>query len=177
MATRADASSTRFEERTLVMMLVDLAGFTRSVAGLDAIEIAVVVDDFYVLSARRITEHGGRVVKYSGDNCLAIFDADAGRDAVACATVLREDVRALGERAGIVLDTGTNVHRSTVVTGLLGPVDDARFDLVGNGLIHTFRMGSGAGLRVSEPVYRQLPSAERTPWRKHQPPATYTFTP
>ena len=82
----------------------------------------------------------------------------------------------LGERAGIALDTGTNVHRATVVTGLLGPADDARFDLVGNGVIHTFRMGSGAGLRVSEPVYRQLPSAERTPWRKHQPPATYTFT-
>jgi hypothetical protein len=36
-------------------------------------------------------------------------------------------------------------------------------------------MGSGAGIRVSEPVYRQLPNDERTPWHKYQPPATYTF--
>jgi hypothetical protein len=28
-----------------------------------------------------------------------------------------------------VLDTGTNVHRATVVTGLLGPVEDARVSI------------------------------------------------
>jgi adenylate cyclase len=176
MAARAGAPSTRFEERTLVILLADLAGFTRSIAGLDAPAIAAIVDDFYVTAARLVTEHGGRVVKYTGDNCLAIFEAEAGRDAVSCATALREAVQRMGEVAGISLDAGVNVHRATVVAGMFGPQDDARFDLVGTGVIHTFRMGSGAGIRISEPVYRQLPSDERTPWQKHQPPATYTLT-
>lgn len=175
MAARAGAPSTRFEERTLVILLADLAGFTRSIAGLDTLAIAAIVDDFYVTAARLVGEHGGRVVKYTGDNCLAIFEADAGCDAVSCATGLRDGVQRIGDASGIPLDTGINVHRATVVAGMFGPEDDARFDLVGTGVIHTFRMGSGAGIRISEPVYRQLPSDERTPWQKHQPPATYTL--
>jgi hypothetical protein len=46
---------------------------------------------------------------------------------------------------------------------------------MGAGVIHVFRMGAGPGVRISEPVYRKLPSGERTPWRKNQPPATYTL--
>ena len=52
---------------------------------------------------------------------------------------------------------------------------DGTYDVVGMGVIHAFRMGGGAGTRISEPVYRRLPSDRRTPWRKHQPPATYTW--
>ena len=166
---------TRFSEITLVMLLADMAGFTRAVAGIETIDIARVVDDFYALAARLVRSHGGRVVKYSGDNCLAIFDADAGRDAVDCAMAIRDAVRELGARRDVVLDAGINVHRATVVAGRFGPTDNAQYDLVCAGLIHTFRMGSGAGIRLSEPVYRQLPSADRPPWRKSQAPATYTF--
>jgi class 3 adenylate cyclase len=175
MAAPNGAPSTRFEERTLVILLADLAGFTRSIAGLDTPTVAAIVDDFYVAAARLVTEHGGRVVKYSGDSCLAVFESEAGRDAVSCALALRDAVPRIGEVAGITLDTGINVHRATVVAGMFGPQEDARFDLVGTGVIHTFRMGSGAGIRISEPVYRQLPSDERSPWQKHQPPATYTL--
>ena len=165
----------RFSEVTLVMMLADLAGFTRAVTGLEALEVAHLVDEFYAIASVSVRAAEGRVVKYSGDNCLATFDADAGREAIACAMAIRDGVRRLGDRHGITLDTGTNIHRATVVAGALGPAEDEQYDLVGTGVIHTFRMGSGAGIRVSEPVYRQLPSDERPPWRKYQPPATYTY--
>jgi hypothetical protein len=39
----------------------------------------------------------------------------------------------------------------------------------------TFLLGRGAGIRISEPVYRKLPSAERTPWIKNKPPAVYVL--
>jgi hypothetical protein len=61
------------------------------------------------------------------------------------------------------------------VAGEFGPPGARQYDIIGAGVIHLFRMGSGAGIRVSEPVYRQLPSDDRRPWRKHQPPATYTL--
>ena len=38
-------------------------------------------------------------------------------------------------------------------------------------------MDLAAFVRLSEPVYRKLPSAERSVWRKHQPPAVYRFEP
>src|SRR5262245_30702179 len=176
MATGTRAPEARLSEVTLVMMLADLAGFTRVVAGFDAIEIARIVDDFYTLAAERVGANRGRVVKYSGDNCLATFDAGAGRDAVACAQALRADVQALGERIGVALDAGINIHRATVVVGEFGPAGASQYDLIGAGVIHLFRMGSGAGIRVSEPVYRQLSNDERSPWHKYQPPATYSFS-
>lgn len=49
------------------------------------------------------------------------------------------------------------------------------YGVSGARVIHTFRMGSGAGIRISEPVYRELPSDRRGRWTKHQPPATYTL--
>jgi hypothetical protein len=58
-----------------------------------------------------------------------------------------------------------------VVEGEFGA--EGVYDVVGAGVIHTFRMGSGPGVRISEPVYRKLPSARRGSWSKHQPPATY----
>jgi hypothetical protein len=48
--------------------------------------------------------------------------------------------------------------------------------VLGAGVNHVFRMGSGPGIRVSEPVYRKLPSDARAPWTKRRAPATYTFT-
>ena len=72
-------------------------------------------------------------------------------------------------------DLGANVHLATVVTGRFGVGSAATDDVVGVGVIHTYRMGAGPGIRISEPVYRKLASGERSPWRKHQPPATYTL--
>ncbi len=71
---------------------------------------------------------------------------------------------------------GANIHLSVVVEGQLGTGDSRRYDILGAGVIHVFRMGAGPGIRISEPVYRQLPNDARGPWKKQQPPATYTLT-
>jgi adenylate cyclase len=177
-ATRGvPALSERFEERTLVMVLADLAGFTRAVGHLQAIEIAKVLDRFYAMCGEQVAAWGGRVVKFSGDNCLAVFDAVAARDAVGWAVGLRDAVSSIAAEEGLDLDLGANVHLATVATGRFGGEWAPSDDVIGVGVIHTYRMGAGPGIRISEPVYRKLPSDERGSWRKHQPPATYSLEP
>ena len=171
----AGALAARFEERSLVLVLADLAGFTHAVAHLPVVAIAEVVDRFYSLCGELVAAHGGRVVKFSGDNCLAVFDPVAAPDTVACAVAVRDAVQSMGHDSQLDLDLGANVHLATVVTGSFGVGSAATDDVVGVGVIHTYRMGAGPGIRISEPVYRKLPSSERTPWRKHQPPATYSL--
>jgi class 3 adenylate cyclase len=171
----AHARAARFEECPLVLVLADLAGFTRAVAHLPVVAIAEVVDRFYSLCGELVAAHGGRVVKFSGDNCLAAFDPAAAPQAVAYAVAVRDAVRSMGHDSQLDLDLGANVHLATVVTGSFGTGSAAIDDVVGVGVIHTYRMGAGPGIRISEPVYRKLPSGERTPWRKHQPPATYSL--
>jgi class 3 adenylate cyclase len=120
-----------------------------------------------------VSQHGGRVVKFVGDGCLAVFEPDDVLQALEVVEVLRSRVRSLGAEHNLDLDLGANVHVSTVVEGAFGL--GGAYEIVGMGVIHVFRMGGGAGTRISEPVYRRLPSGRRSPWRKHQSPAIYAL--
>lgn len=160
-----------FAERQLVTVVVDLAQFTQAVAGMDAVDIAALVDRYYAEVSAAAVERGGRVVKYLGDGCLVSFAAEDVVSAVDCVEALAPRVDSLAADLGLDLAMGANVHLSVVAVGEFGP--DRRYDVVGAGVIHTFRMGGGRGIRISEPVYRSLPSDRRSTWSKRRPPATY----
>ncbi len=163
-----------FSERRVVTVVVDLAHFTRAVAGMDSVAIAGVIDRFYTEASSILTASGGRVVKYLGDGCLAVFPADGAVEAVGAVEELGGRVRELAAELGLEMGMGANVHACTVAEGEFGA--DSTYDIIGAGVIHVFRMGGGPGIRISEPVYRKLPSDRRGAWTKHQPPATYTLT-
>jgi adenylate cyclase len=162
-------------EARRVLMVADLAGFTRAVAPLETAVLAELVHRFYALAATSVEDHGGRVVKFIGDGCLALFAEDAALAAVACTRDLGSCVRELGAEFGIALDVGANVHMATVAEGVYGAGRSAAFDVIGAGVMHAFRMGAGPGIRISEPVFRRLPNDQRGAWHKRQPPATYTW--
>lgn len=173
----ADAAARQvFTQRRLVTMLADLAGFTRAVAGFDALRMADLVAMFYERTSHVVAAHGGCVVKFGGDSCLATFPDDGAVDAVDAAIALAPVAQEIGTAFGIELGFGANIHLSTVADGAFGPPGDERYDVIGAGVTHTFRMGGGPGIRITEPVYRQLPSERRTPWTKQRPPALYTYS-
>jgi class 3 adenylate cyclase len=165
--------SLEFRERALVMVLMDLARFTQVLSELSLHETARVLDEFYRAAEDAVGRHGGRVVKFVGDGCLAAFEPEHAVAALDFVEAVREQVRHIGVARGLTMDIGANVHLATVAEVRLGTQGVA--ELVGTGVVHVFRMGGGAGVRISEAVYRKLPSARRGPWRKHQPPATYTL--
>jgi class 3 adenylate cyclase len=160
-----------YRERRLVIVLFDLARFTHVIADLSLRETAELLDGFYRAAEEVIPDAGGRVVKFVGDGCLAAFDADDVLPALQAVEELAGRVRALGDARGLAMDVGANVHMATVADTALGSSPTA--DLIGMGVVHTFRMGGGPGVRISEPVYRKLPSGERSPWAKRQAPALY----
>ena len=165
--------SLEFRERALVMVLMDLARFTQVMSELSLRDTAEVLDEFYRVAEDAVGLDGGRVVKFVGDGCLAVFEPDDALAAVDCVGSVAEQVRHLGTSRGVAMDIGANVHLATVAEVRLGAGGVS--ELVGTGVIHVFRMGGGAGVRLSEPVYRKLPSDRRSPWRKRQTPATYTL--
>ncbi|HVF31838.1 MAG TPA: adenylate/guanylate cyclase domain-containing protein [Acidimicrobiales bacterium] len=160
-----------FAERQLVVVVIDLAHFVHAVRGMGAIELAGLVDRYYREVGDRLSSSGGRVVKYLGDAILAVFPPDRAREAVAAVQSLDPVVARLGADHDVRLELGANVHLSTVAEGAFGP--DERYDVMGTGVNHTFRMAAGPGVRISEPVYRKLANDVRSGWEKRQPPATY----
>jgi hypothetical protein len=79
----------------------------------------------------------------------------------------------MAERYELPLALGANVHLASVIEGELGTGSSRRRDVVGRGVNHAFVLGRGPGIRISEPVYRSLPSGARSAWIKHKPPAVY----
>jgi adenylate cyclase len=173
MAVHRRTSPTLVEHRR-VIVVVDLAAFTKAVTSLGAMELARLIDDFYDVAGSAVAAHGGVVVKFVGDGCLALFDDDDVPAALRCVDAIAAALPALGRTHGVALELGANVHRSVVVEGELGSGASRAHDVIGPGVIHAYRMGAGAGVRISEPVYRQLPNDQRHSWDKRQPPATYT---
>jgi adenylate cyclase len=162
-------------ESKLVLLSVDLAGYTRAVASLDALTVARFLDAWYRQCADAIRRHGGRVVKYMGDACLAVFPPERTVDAVDAARELADAVAPIAAEHHLPLRLGGNVHLAVVAEGEFGPDDDRRYDVLGSGVNQLFLMGGGAGLRITEPVYRQLPNERRAAWQRHKPPATYVY--
>ena len=161
-----------------VIVVYDLASFTRAAQGRDAIEVWAFLEDYYALCGDLIGGAGGRVVKFVGDACLAIFPPERCVEAVDAMTRLRAALPAVATRHRLPVSSGhANVHLATIAAGELGPPGLRRFDIIGEGVNHTFLMGGrlGPGVHVSEPVYRQLPNERRGAWRKQKPPSTYSL--
>jgi adenylate cyclase len=162
-----------FVEQQLVMVVTDLVRFTRAVSGMNALQIAELLERVQAATVPLITNAGGRVVKFLGDGYYAIAPVDAAAAIVAAVGECVEAVDQIAEELDLDLELSANIHVSSIA---VGEFSDGTFEAIGMGSIHTFRMGAGAGIRISEPVYRKLASADRGTWTKYQPPAVYTWS-
>jgi len=163
------------EEQKLVVAVFDLTGYTRLTRERSNMEVASLLDDYYRACGAAVAAGGGRIVKFMGDACLAVFPEERAPEAVAAAVALGARVREIATAHRARMESGVNMHLATVAAGELGAEGDRRFDVLGEGVNHTFLMGGGAGVRISEPVYRRLPSDARSRWEKRKPPATYVL--
>ena len=161
-------------ERKLALLTLDLAGFARATESARAVDVAAYLDGYYRLCSRVVTRHEGRVVRFMGDACFAVFADDRCASAVECALEVEREVPALPRTFGSrPMTTGANVHLAIIADGEIGAEHDRRYDVFGEGVSYLFRMGRGAGVRISEAAYRSLPNDRRRPWKKNEPPAIY----
>lgn len=169
-------SSRNLSQRNLVIVMNDLAGYANAYRRLDDLHIAQFLDAYYETCARLARQHNGRIVKFMGDGCLCVFEPEHCVNAVEFGRALLAEIPPVAKVQRADVDVGViNIHMATVVEGEFGEGDSRRYDIIGSGVNHVFLMGRGKGFNISEPVYRQLPSAARTPWQKNKPPVTYTL--
>src|SRR6478736_5474589 len=114
-----------FRETKLVLFAVDLAGYTRACAHESALSIATFLNAWYRQCAEHVRSRGGRVVKFIGDACLAVFPESRALDAIDAATALGGALRSL--RQGWPVDLGANLHIAVVAEGEYGPDHDRRY--------------------------------------------------
>ena len=159
----------------LVILVAALSGYHRGFRSHTDEEMAAFLHRFYCLAEDVITEAGGQIIKFLGDAVLAVFDEAAATNAVAAAVTMETSAAALARDVGLEMRLGANLHAGEAMLTELGQGSSRRLDVIGRAVNQTFLMGRGAGIRVSERVYRKLPSGDRSPWDKHKPPAVYVL--
>jgi class 3 adenylate cyclase len=164
-----------FSSARLVIVVTDLTGYTRHSRTHPDEVMAQFLDRFYCLAEDAVSGGGGRVVKFMGDAMLAVFPPEVAAQAVAAVITLQVQSEKLASSYGFDMTLGANLHLGSAVIAELGKGASRRTDVIGRAVNQTFLLGAMGGIRLSEPLYRQLPSGERGPWEKHKAPAVYVL--
>ena len=156
-----------------IILLIDLAGFAKASQTADDSEIVEFLQDYYAACAEVLSPKGGTVVKFMGDACLATFLPEAAKQAVEGLVEMQGRIKTIAAKHQLAVTLGANLHMTSAIETELGTGSNKRHDIIGRGVNQTFLLGRGTGIRISEPVYRALPSFMRSAWTKHKPPAIY----
>ena len=168
-------STAEFTSASMIILVADLSGFARQFSSHSDSEMVAFLDRFYSMAQAVVDDHGGQVIKFMGDAILCAFPPEAASEAVSAAATMGRAVEEMVEASGMGISFGANIHLGDVIGAELGSGASRRFDVIGRTVNQAFLLGRGGGIRLSERVYRKLPSAERAPWQKRKPPALYVL--
>ena len=172
MASPTDPSLTT---TPLVIVVADLSGYHRGFRSHSDEEMAAFLHRFYSMADHVVHSSGGRVIKFLGDAFLATYPESEVTSAISATVSLEVGIARLAEDVGIDLRLGANIHAGNVVATELGTGESRRYDVIGRAVNQTFLLGRGRGIRISERVYRKVPSGDRSPWEKNRPPTVYVL--
>ncbi|MBS0560237.1 MAG: adenylate/guanylate cyclase domain-containing protein [Proteobacteria bacterium] len=131
------------ETREITALFTDIEGFTAMTERADPAELVALLDRYFDMAARVVTEHGGMVGKFVGDAVQGIFNApldlpDHPRRAVACALALLRETEALrgsdlGRRLGLGR-TRIGIETGPAIVGDVGGSRKLDYTAYGNAM-------------------------------------------
>jgi adenylate cyclase len=118
----------RHHRREIVVVFLDLRGFTAFTETADPEEVMSILNEYYARMGRHVAEHGGTLDKYAGDGMMVFFNdpipvEDAPARAARMALQMRQDfaVMAQGWKArGYDLDMGVGIAQGYATLGVIG---------------------------------------------------------
>jgi class 3 adenylate cyclase/tetratricopeptide (TPR) repeat protein len=152
------------ERRQVTVLFVDLAGYTRLTANLDAEETHALLGRYFALVDGFIQEFGGSVDKHIGDGVMGVFGApvshaDDPQRAVEVALAVHEAMRGLSRELGHELWVHIGIASGQVVASGLGSSTFQEYTLTGESVNLASRLESLAGpgqTYVSDAVQRAV---------------------
>ena len=166
-----DSISTPTELDVLVAF-TDLTLFSRYANTCSARELFDTVSAYYEVIGGIVSDAGGKVVKFIGDEALVVFpdgDVDRGVDAL---LAIKETGDAWLTQREMPCRHYIRAHYGPVVCGPVGTRSEKRFDLFGE-TVNIAATLSSRGFAMTPQVFRKLQKEKRRLFKKHTPPITY----
>ena len=127
--TTEDRESLCGREEEIVVMFVDLRGFTAISEKLLPYDTVYLLNQYFKIAGEAIVQSGGRIDKFIGDGIMALFTDDVGveensKNALLAAGKLAEGLKELSSDTtsdfGSDLKFGVGIHAGTSVVGAMG---------------------------------------------------------
>jgi class 3 adenylate cyclase len=164
-----NAGSERSTQRLLIVF-GDITRFTVNARGKPSLELAELMNDYFLRAGALVRASNGRIVKFMGDAFLAVWaEADAPRGVAALQAIKRGVDAFFAERkwdSRLVV----KAHFGEAVAGPFG--DDGRFDLIGSE-VNVAATLPARTIALSAEAFRCLSTEDRTAWKKHTPQVVY----
>jgi adenylate cyclase len=150
------------------VLFCDIRGFTPLTAPLTAGQIRELLDTYYSVLSRIVLDHGGSVLRYTGDEILAAFGAplaqpDHAQRAVTCAVAMHQERPALAKQlaaSGLpAFGYGIGVQSGDVVSAVMGSDIRRQYAVIGTTLTLGARLCAQAAadeVIASEETWAQL---------------------
>ena len=157
------------EDKELAVLFADIRDFTPFAEALPPYDVIHVLNRFFSLMGRAITQHGGHIDNYMGDGLMALFGLDSGEEAALRA--VRAGLAMLGEMDGFrsylqniygrSLEVGVGIHYGDVVVGSIGSEQLMRVTAIGDTVNVASRVESankqaGTHLLISPSIFERV---------------------
>jgi len=171
MAEHPESVSMEGESREMSILFSDVRGFTTISEGLDAKELAKLMNEFLTPLSRIIYHHRGTIDKYMGDCIMAFWgaplhDADHARNAILAGIEMQETLKALRPelraRGWPDIYVGVGINTGRVNVGNMGSEVRVAYTAMGDEVNLASRLEGitkqyGIGLIVGENTKNAVP--------------------
>ena len=139
--TTEDRESLCGREEEIVVMFVDLRGFTAISEKLLPYDTVYLLNQYFKIAGEAIVQSGGRIDKFIGDGIMALFTDGVGveensKNALLAAGKLAEGLKELSSDTtsdfGSDLKFGVGIHAGTSVVGAMGYGENITYTAIGD---------------------------------------------
>lgn len=152
MGRRSDTS--KGQRMTITMLFADIRDYSQKTKDMDPNTAVRMLNDFFNAATPLITQHGGVVDKYVGDEIVALFTKpsqklDHSILAVETALALQDELKRLNREWELTgrptVDIGIGINTGEVVLGQIGSFDRKDYTAIGSNMNLAARLQSLAG--------------------------------
>jgi adenylate cyclase len=163
---RSDHEGVRLggERRLVTMVFCDIRGYTAFAERHDPEVVVEVLNLYFQHLAELVTDHGGDIDKYVGDQIIAVFQGEQMvTNAVRCALAMQHQIAELAtENPDWHLAVGIGVNTGEVIMGAMGSRERMDYTVLGDHVNLAARLCAQAGpgqILISDSSYRPIAGA------------------
>ena len=157
-----------------LICMTDITGFARISQSENMETLYKLLQNFALITSKKIEGTAGKIIKYIGDSSLIIFPENSVDEGVNVLLELKNELEGFFKENGYNNKITFSMHFGEVIAGKFPPIDN--FDILGDTINIAFMLDRGnyrGRFIITPQVFRKLKPETRKKFHKFTPPVVY----